>query len=58
MWSSARSVLDHVLACVFINELDDRKESMVIKFSDGIKLGDIVSPGGQGLNSELYRGIV
>lgn len=44
-WSSARSVLDPVLACVFINELDDRKGSTVIKFSDGIKLGGIVRTG-------------
>lgn len=51
-WSSARSVLVPILACVFINELDDRKESMLIKFSDGIKLGGIVSTGGQDLNSE------
>lgn len=51
-WSSARSVLDPILAYVFINELEDRKESMVIKFSDGIKLGGIVSTGGQVLNSE------
>lgn len=51
-WSSARSVLYPVLACVFINELDGRKENMVIKFSDGINLGGIVSMGGQDLNSE------
>lgn len=51
-WSSARSLLDTILAYAFINELDDRKESMVIKFSEDIKLRDIVSTGGQGLNSE------
>lgn len=51
-WSSARAVLDSVLACVFINELDDRKESMVIKLSDGIKLGGTVSTQRQSLNSE------
>lgn len=51
-WSSARSPLDMVLAYASLNELDDRKESMVIKFSDGIMLRDIVSTGGQGLNSE------
>lgn len=42
-WSSDRSLLATVLAYAFINELDDRKESMVIKFSDGIRLRDIVS---------------
>lgn len=51
-WSSARSLLNTVLAYAFINELDDRKESMVIKFSDGITLRDIVSAEGQGLNLE------
>lgn len=42
-WSSARSLLDTALAYAFINELADRKESMVIKFSDGITLSDIKS---------------
>lgn len=49
-WNSARSVLDPVLVCVFIIKLDD--ESVVIKFSDGIKLGGTVSMGGQDWNSE------
>jgi len=34
-----------------MNEMVE-KESMVIKFSDGVKLGGIVSTGGQDLNSE------
>lgn len=49
-WNSARSVLEPVLVCVFIIKLDG--ESVVIKFSDGIKLRGNVSMGRQDLNSE------